>query len=114
MISLIQVKFSVGILIVALSCGSVLVFWHDQIWSKSIGEKHPNIEASQIHTASWYVSHRNVLKQDELRCSGDAGNISQAECQNAASADEQLTQIDMKNAASENDVLSTSHGKAAN
>jgi len=53
------------------------------------------------HTAAWYVAHPDVLQQDEKRCSGDAATISRASCQNADSADEQLTEIDMQRAADE-------------
>jgi hypothetical protein len=55
-----------------------------------------------VHTAAWYVAHPDILKQDEQRCAGDAASLPQAACQNAASADFQISEIDMKNAAAAN------------
>jgi hypothetical protein len=105
MINLIYTKIAAGILLVALGGGVTLVIWNDrstpESTSTSPAVKISNVKNVQVHTASWYVAHRGILKQDELRCAGNAGTISQAGCQNAASADEQLTQIDMQNAVGE-------------
>jgi hypothetical protein len=121
MINLIYTKLGVGLLVIALGSGAVFVISHNQAPSASTSTspagQTPITESVNVHTASWYVAHRDVLKQDEMRCAGDAGRISQAECQNAASADEQLTQIDMQNAAAGNatdDKTGTPHGKNTN
>lgn len=121
MINFVYTKLGVGILLTVLGGGALLVIWHNQgpSASTSTSPTSPitNTENVDVHTASWYVTHREVLKQDELRCAGDASTISQAECQNAASADDQLTQIDMQNAADGNgaeDKSGTPHGTKPN
>jgi hypothetical protein len=55
-----------------------------------------------VHTASWYVAHPDIAKQDEGRCGDNAATISQAACQNVESAEEQLLAVRMRNAADEN------------
>lgn len=60
------------------------------------------LQTSEIHTADWYVAHPDILHKDEHRCAGDAATISQAACQNVASADARLNVIEMQSAASAN------------
>jgi hypothetical protein len=55
-----------------------------------------------VHTASWYVAHRDIAKQDEARCGDNAATISQAACQNVESAEEQLLADQMRSATTEN------------
>jgi hypothetical protein len=47
-----------------------------------------------IHTADWYLAHRDVLKVDEQRCVGNASTISPAECQNVREA---VSEVDNNN-----------------
>jgi hypothetical protein len=61
----------------------------------------------QIHSASWYVKHPDILKQDEQRCAGDAATMTPASCQNAASADAQLAGADYATAAAAFDAPAT-------
>ncbi|MDD2893565.1 MAG: hypothetical protein PHF20_06505 [Halothiobacillaceae bacterium] len=62
-----------------------------------------------VHTASWYVAHPDIAKQDEVRCGDNAATISQAACQNVESAEEQLLAIQMRNAADQNNVPTKSN-----
>jgi hypothetical protein len=55
-----------------------------------------------VHTASWYVAHPDIAKQDEARCGDNAATISQVACQNVESAEEQLLANQMRSAATEN------------
>jgi hypothetical protein len=55
-----------------------------------------------VHTASWYVAHPDIARQDEARCGDNAATMSQAACQNVESAEEQLLAVQMRNAAAEN------------
>ncbi len=62
-----------------------------------------------VHTASWYVAHPDIAKQDEARCGDNAATISQAACQNVESAEEQLLAIQMQNAAAANSASTKSN-----
>ena len=62
-----------------------------------------------VHTASWYVAHPDIAKQDEARCGDNAATISQAACQNVESAEEQLLAVQMRNAAAQNNALTKSN-----
>jgi len=111
MMSALNAKVGIGIF-VALFCGGAGFFVLHHASSPSAVSTSPTyvlslIKPADVHTANWYVTHPNVLKQDERRCAGDAATISRASCQNADSADEQLTQIEMQNAATENGASGT-------
>jgi hypothetical protein len=62
-----------------------------------------------VHTASWYVAHPDIAKQDEARCGDNAATISQAACQNVEAAEEQLLAVQMRNAAAENSASTKSN-----
>ena len=104
MIGGIWAKAGVCVLVAALGVSGVLAVV--QTYGPSRNSISPGSAALpltiQDHTAAWYVAHPDVLQQDEKRCSGNAATISRASCQNADSADEQLTEIDMQRAAEEN------------
>ena len=55
-----------------------------------------------VHTADWYVAHPDMLKRDDAKCGGDAASISQAACQNAATADQRLLAAQLGQAAVSN------------
>ncbi len=55
-----------------------------------------------VHTADWYVMHPDVLKADDIKCGSDAASISQAACQNAATADQRLLTAQLGQAAATN------------
>jgi hypothetical protein len=59
----------------------------------------PATPSATFHSAQWYVAHPSVLKADEQRCAGDASTMTQAACQNVASADVQLAGADYAKAA---------------
>lgn len=114
-------KVSIGILVAILGGGAgIIVLYHNSSptsASSSSTDALIPIVPAEVHTANWYVAHPDILKQDEMRCAGDAATISQAACQNAYSADEQRTQIDMQKAAAENGangVVSTPPGNRGN
>jgi hypothetical protein len=48
-----------------------------------------------IHTADWYLAHRDVLAIDEKRCERDAASIPMAACENVAAA---VKDVDTDNA----------------
>ncbi|MDE2342143.1 MAG: hypothetical protein KGL63_01905 [Betaproteobacteria bacterium] len=62
-----------------------------------------------VHTASWYVAHPDIAKQDEARCGDNAATISRAACQNVESAEEELLANQMRNAAAENSSATNSN-----
>jgi hypothetical protein len=101
-VNAISLKIGVAVIIVAAAGGSVLALHR-------YGSSSTVVPASviavvlpdSIHTADWYVTHPDVLKQDEGRCAGDAGTISQASCQNVASADDQIGILEMHSAAAQ-------------
>jgi len=110
MIGSVWAKTGVCILVAALGASGVVAVVH--IYGPAATSTSPARTALPItipdHTAAWYVAHPNVLQQDENRCSGDAATISRSSCQNAASADEQITEIQMQKAADENNASSNS------
>jgi hypothetical protein len=121
MTSTLSTKISIGILIAVLGGGaSIIGLYHNPSATSSTSSSTDVLipmMSAEVHTASWYVAHPDILKQDEMRCAGDAATISRAACQNAYSADEQRTQIDMQKAAAENGangVVSTPPGNRAN
>lgn len=110
MTSPLSAKLGIGIFIAVLGGGaSVVVLNHNpsSVSAISSTDALTAIAPTAVHTAKWYVAHPTVLKQDEMRCAGNAATISQASCQNISSADEQLTQIEMQKAAAENGEDST-------
>ncbi|MDE8346828.1 MAG: hypothetical protein POH28_11760 [Acidocella sp.] len=100
---MINLKLFVGSLIVIAGCGGLyLVVIQGHTSNSSIQRQSaavPEMPPSQIHSASWYVKHPDILKQDELRCAGDAATMTPASCQNVASADAQLASADYATAA---------------
>ncbi|WP_234729608.1 hypothetical protein [Acidocella facilis] len=99
-------KITVGVLAIVIGGGAVVLISYNNRSPRS-SSVPPAIAAGSIpmqpiHTAAWYVTHPDVLRQDEKRCADDAASISPAACQNAQSADLQLSINDMKNAAAEN------------
>jgi hypothetical protein len=62
----------------------------------------PGAPAQIVHTADWYVMHPDVLKADDIKCGSDAAAISQAACQNAATADQRLLAAQLGQAAATN------------
>jgi len=106
MIGSVWAKTGVCILVAALGASGVVAVVH--IYGSAATSTSPASTALPItildHTAAWYVAHPEVLQQDEKRCSGDAATISRSSCQNADSADEQITEIQMQKAADENSV----------
>ena len=119
MIGSVWAKAGVCILVAALGASGIVAVVH--IYGPAATSTFPASAALPItisdHTAAWYVLHPDVLQQDEKRCSGDAATISRNSCQNADSADEQITEIQMQKAADENNVGSNSvapNGNKAN
>jgi hypothetical protein len=110
MIGNIVAKTAICILVAALGASGVVVAV--KIYGPAGTSTSPAGAARPMtisdHTAAWYVAHPDVLQQDEKRCSGDAATISRSSCQNADSADEQLTEIQMQKAADENNASSNS------
>jgi hypothetical protein len=110
MIGSVWAKTGVCILVAALGASGVVAVVH--IYGPAATSASPADAALPItisnHTAAWYVAHPDVLQQDQKRCSGDAATISRSSCQNADSADEQLTEIQMQKAADENNASSNS------
>jgi hypothetical protein len=89
-------KIGIGIIVVALAGGAVIVV-------ETHGtQSHLAPPAQTVHTADWYVAHPDILKADDARCGGDAASIPQAECQNAATADQRLLAQQLRGAASAN------------
>jgi hypothetical protein len=121
MTSTLSTKLGIGILVAVLGGGAgIIVLYHNPSATSSSSSSTDvliPIVPAEVHTANWYVAHPDILKQDEMRCAGDAATISQAACQNAYSADEQRTQTDMQKAAAENGadgVVNTAPGNRAN
>jgi len=110
MIGSVWAKTCVCILVAALDASGVVVVVHvDGPAATSTTPASATLPITiSDHTAAWYVAHPDVLQQDEKRCSGDAGTISRSSCQNADSADEQLTEIQMQKAADEDKASSNS------
>lgn len=110
MIGSVWAKFVVCILVAALGASGVA--FAVKIYGSAGTSPSPTSVPPTItildHTAAWYVAHPDILQQDEKRCSGDSATISRSSCQNAASADEQLTEIQMQKAADENSASSNS------
>jgi hypothetical protein len=86
---------------IAVSMGACAVF----VLSKS-GRYSPvaaqSIEPDTVHTTAWYMAHPDIAKQDEARCGNDAASISEAACQNEASAENLLLENELRNAAAAN------------
>ncbi|MBU6418765.1 MAG: hypothetical protein KGQ79_03460 [Proteobacteria bacterium] len=106
MMTSLATKITVGVLAIAIGGGAVILISYNNRSPRSVSAP-PAIAADSIpmepvHTAAWYVTHPDVLRQDEKRCAGDAASISPAACENAQSADLQLSINDMKNAAAAN------------
>jgi hypothetical protein len=65
-----------------------------------------------IHTTAWYVAHPDVAKKDEARCGNDAGSISEAACQNDASAEDKILETELSNAAAANEAAAKNSNSA--
>ncbi len=64
-----------------------------------------------VHTTAWYVAHPDIAKQDEARCGNNAATISEAACQNDASAENQLLENELGNAAAVNSAASNNQNQ---
>ena len=91
-----SMKIGISIVAIALAGGAVIVIGNHRTPSPTA----PPPQA--VHTADWYVAHRDILKADDARCGGDAASIPQAACQNAATADQRLLAQQLQGAASAN------------
>lgn len=110
-------KIAIGLIIIFVGGGAVILFSNLSPSHKtglSVGAVvNPGPPPPIVHSAAWYVAHLDVLKADEQRCAGDAATITQAACQNVASADAQLASADYAKAAATLNAESTS-GKTLN
>lgn len=108
MIALQTNRIAIGAVIITAGCGAVLFIAHESRRPVSSALAPPaSVEFAappSVHTASWYVAHPDILKQDEQRCAGDAATMSQAACQNVASADAQVAAGDYAKAAAQNNA----------
>jgi hypothetical protein len=97
-------KMAFGVMVLVLGAGVVITIpalkRHQNSKALSPASMAIIVPSEIVHSAAWYVAHPAMLKQDETRCAGDAASIPQAACQNADSADLQLSINDMKSAAS--------------
>jgi len=97
-------SLKIGIAIVVIvAAGGATLFFHDNrsVLFHSGSGVSLTVSGDADHTANWYIAHPDILKQDEGRCAGDATRISQAACQNVASADNQLGMFEMQKAAAQ-------------
>jgi hypothetical protein len=92
-------KISIGVLAVALGSGT-FVFVSQR--GSSIGNSG-EIEASppppEIHSASWYVTHQDVMKADVATCQNNVAALPSADCQDANTAESQLYSAELSKAA---------------
>jgi hypothetical protein len=99
-------RIAIGATIVVAGCGAVFFVAHQSPHPISSALAPPAFEATDVppiaHTVAWYMAHPDILKRDEQRCAGDAATISQAACQNVASADAQVAAGDFAKAAVQN------------
>lgn len=103
---LVSKLIGVGIVVVGIAAGSALIMM------RSAHKRQVNGPASAVsvivapteavHTADWYVAHPDILKADDAKCGGDAGSISPAACQNAATADQRLLSLQLQQAGAAN------------
>lgn len=110
-------KIAIGAIII-LAGGGAVVLLSDLEPSHKAGPAaslvvSPVPPPTVVHSAAWYVTHPDVLKADEQRCAGDAATMTQAACQNIASADAQLAGADYAKAAAMLNAESTK-GKTPN
>ncbi len=92
-------KIIIAFVAIALGAGAVII-----LSQSSHDEAVPAVPISPetVHTKAWYVAHPDIAKEDEARCGNNAASISEAACQNDASAENQLLEIELGNAAAEN------------
>jgi hypothetical protein len=111
MINALTMKIGIAVVVIAAAGGTVFAFHGGEGSSPGVPSAViAIIPPDTVHTADWYVAHPDVLKQDEGRCAGDAATISQASCQNVASADNQIGIVEMQKAAAQDG----SSGKTGN
>ena len=110
-------KIAIGLVIILAGGGAVILFSNLSPSHKAgppvESVVNPGPPPPIVHSAAWYVAHPDVLKTDEQRCAGDAATMTQAACQNAASADAQLAGADYAKAAATLNAESAS-GKTPN
>ena len=83
-------KVLIGIIAIVVGAGGVVLISHQgHNWGQS-GAMLNLPSTSTAHTEAWYVAHPDIAKQDEERCGGDSASLPQADCQNDASAEEEL------------------------
>lgn len=91
--NLLTIKIMTGCAAIAIGVVAVVGIGH---FGRSPSPATPAVVVipEVIHTADWYLAHRDVLKVDEQRCAGDAANISPAACQNVREA---VSEVDNNN-----------------
>ncbi len=110
-------KIEIGLVIILAGGGGIILFSNlspsHKAGSPVEAVVNPESPPPIVHSGAWYVAHPDVLKTDEQRCAGDAATMTQAACQNVASADAQLAGADYAKAAATFNAESAS-GKTPN
>jgi hypothetical protein len=104
-----------GAAVIVIGAATIVAINRNSIFPEEIsagqGGPPPTSQPETVHSASWYVAHPDIAKQDEEKCGGDAGTIPQAACQNVESAEEQLLAQGLAQAAATNSNTSSSPAK---